>query len=266
MAHYIYGVRNGIHIISLPRTMECWLKAREAIVSTAARGGSILFVGTKKQAQDVLVEEARRCGAFYVSRRWLGGMMTNFQTIRRSISRMNRVEEILTEEEQALETGQPAKFTKKERLMMARERDKLIFSLGGIRDMYAIPQLLFVVDIKREDIAIKEAQRLDIPVVALVDTNCDPRTVTHPIPSNDDGTRAIKLFCCSVADAVMEGRKAFGERKDKDSMMGKESTRAHEGPSVESVKRSQQLARSVAAEFDAETSGAEETGESPTEM
>ncbi len=212
MAHYIYTQRNGIHIIHLPRTIQCWDKARKVVVDVVANGGNVLFVGTKKQAHDAVVEEARRCGAFYVSRRWLGGMMTNFPTIRKSIDRMNKLGTILAEEDAAQTAGTGTKFTKKERLMMSREREKLDFSLGGIKDMYTAPDLMFVVDIKREDIAIKEAKRLDIPVVALVDTNCDPRQVTYPIPSNDDGTRAIKLFCSAIADAVLEGKKRFAER------------------------------------------------------
>jgi small subunit ribosomal protein S2 len=212
MAPYIHGSRNGIHIVNLPKTVTSWQVAREAIKQVAARGGSVLFVGTKKQAQDPIVEEARRSGSYYVSRRWLGGMLTNFQTIRKSIARMNKLEEILAEEEKLNEEGSSFRFTKKERLMMSRERDKLYFSLGGIREMYSIPQLMFVVDIKREDIAIKEAQRLDIPVIALVDTNCNPGVVQHAIPSNDDGTRAIRLFCSAVADAIAEGKKVFAER------------------------------------------------------
>lgn len=210
MASYIYGSRNGIHILNLPKTVSAWEEARKKIVEIASRGGNVLFVGTKKQAQDVMVEEARRCGAFYVSRRWLGGMMTNFQTIRKSIERLNKIEQTLADEEQSMSKGEGSRFTKKERLMMSKEREKLDFSLGGIRDMYGPPQLMFVVDVKREDIAIKEAQRLDIPVVALVDTNCDPKEVTFPIPSNDDGTRAIRLFASAVSDAIIEGRKRFG--------------------------------------------------------
>lgn len=212
MAPYIYGSRNGIHILNLPKTVSAWEEARKKIVEVASRGGNVLFVGTKKQAQDVMVEEARRCGAFYVSRRWLGGMMTNFQTIRKSIERLNKIEQTLADEEQAMQKGESTKFTKKERLMMSKEREKLDYSLGGIRDMYGPPQLMFIVDVKREDIAIKEAQRLDIPVVALVDTNCDPNEVNYPIPSNDDGTRAIRLFASGVSDAIIEGRKKFGDK------------------------------------------------------
>lgn len=226
MTKYIYGTRNGIHVINLPRTIDCWKSAREAVIEVAARGGSVLFVGTKKQAQDAVVEEARRCGAFYVSRRWLGGMMTNFPTIRKSIERMAKVEQILAEEEELQKTGKSTKYTKKERLMMTREREKLEFSLGGIRDMYGAPSLMFVIDTKREDIAIKEANKLDIPVVALVDTNCDPSHVKFPIPSNDDGTRAIRLFCSAVADAILEGKNQYQKRlgKDVDTAMKADKT------------------------------------------
>lgn len=223
MTKFIYGTRNGIHVINLPRTMESWKTAREAIIEVTARGGSILFVGTKKQAQDAVVEEARRCGAYYVSRRWLGGMMTNFPTIRKSIERMNKVEQILAEEEDLQRSGKPTKYTKKERLMMTREREKLEFSLGGIRDMYGAPSMMFIIDTKREDIAIKEANKLDIPVVALVDTNCDPNLVKFPIPSNDDGTRAIRLFCAAVADAVLEGKNSYQKRLGKDSDIAQKS-------------------------------------------
>ena len=213
MAPFIYTSRNGIHIINLPRTVQNWEVARKAVETVVGRGGSVLFVGTKKQAQEAVVEEAQRCGAFFVSRRWLGGMMTNFQTIRKSIERMNKLAVTISEDEALLASGGHPKFTKKERLMMSREREKLEFSLGGIKDMHTPPQLLFVVDIKREEIAVKEARRLDIPVVALVDTNCDPKLVSYAIPSNDDGTRAIRLFCAAVADAVLDGRKIAGERK-----------------------------------------------------
>lgn len=212
MAPYIYTARNGIHIINLPRTIQCWDRARQAIIDCVAAGGNILFVGTKKQAQEAVTEEARHCGAFYVSRRWLGGMITNFPTIRKSIDRMGKITSTLQDEEQAHETGRGTRYTKKERLMMTRELEKLEYSLGGIRDMYGAPDMMFVIDIKREEIAVKEARRLDIPVVALVDTNCDPRQVNFPIPSNDDGTRAIRLFCQAVSDAIIEGKRLYAER------------------------------------------------------
>ena len=212
MAPYIYGIRNGIHVVNLPKTVAAWQTARKAIVDVVARGGNVLFVGTKKQAQQVVMEEAQRCGAFYVSRRWLGGMITNFQTIRQSIDRIRKLEETLETEDQALKNGSSSKFTKKERLIMSREIGKLEYSLGGIKDLYGPPQLIFVIDIRREDIAVREAKRLDIPVVALVDTNCDPREVTHAIPSNDDGTRVIRLFCQAVCDAIVEGKAKRRER------------------------------------------------------
>lgn len=206
MGPFIHSVRNGIHIISLPKTIQYWQRAREAIVDIVGNGGSVLFVGTKKQAQEAVAEEARRCGAFFVSQRWLGGMITNFQTIRRSIERMRKLEALLADEEQR------RRYTKKELLMLDREREKLEFSLGGIKDMHAPPKLLFVIDTKREEIAVKEAKRLDIPVVALVDTNCDPTLIDYAIPSNDDATRAIRLFCQAVADAILEGKKIFAAK------------------------------------------------------
>jgi len=209
MRKYIYTTRNGIHIINLPETVSSWEKARQKIVETVGNGGKILFVGTKKQAQNPMITEAVRCGAYYVARRWLGGMLTNFQTIRKSIDRMKKIETILEEEAKSSALGVGKKFTKKEKLMMNRELEKLNFSLGGIRDLTTLPQLIFVIDVRREDISIKEAQRLDIPVIALVDTNCDPANVEFPIPSNDDGTKAIRLFCEAVSDAVLEGQAAW---------------------------------------------------------
>ncbi len=262
MAPYIYTVRNGVHIINLPKTVTSWAAAREAIVNTMARGGSILFVGTKKQAQEAIIEEAKRCAGFYVCRRWLGGMLTNFQTIRRSIERLKTIEQTLVEEEERLTLQRAAiqeqqdrsdqkdekegeraqalmqkigpKFTKKERLMMDREREKLLFSLEGIREMYSSPDLLFVVDIKREEIALREAKRLDIPVIALVDTNCSPQGVDFPIPSNDDATRAIRLFASAVADAVLEGKRIYAERKIKTK--DKEEAPAEKGSRKRSAK------------------------------
>ena len=210
MTDYIYTARNGIHIINLPKTAQCWERAKAGIMEIVSDGGKVLFVGTKKQAQDSVEEEAKRCGAYFVSKRWLGGMLTNFQTIKKSIDRMNKISIILTEEEKLVVANQPQKFTKKERLMMSREFEKLDASIGGIREMNGVPDLLFVIDLKREDIAIKEAKKLGIPVVALVDTNCDPKIVDYPIPSNDDGTRAIRLFCAAVSDTVSEGVKKAG--------------------------------------------------------
>lgn len=212
MGPNIHSVRNGIHIINLPKTAQAWLTARQAIVDRVANGASVLFVGTKKQAQDPLVEEAMRSGSFYVCQRWLGGTLTNFQTVRKSIDRMKKLELTLVEEEQASNSGQPMKFKKKERLVMARELEKLEFSLGGIKEMTKHPDLMFVIDVRREEIAVREARRLEIPVVALVDTNCNPAAIDYPIPANDDGTRSIRLFCAAVADAIIEGKAIYAEK------------------------------------------------------
>lgn len=229
MAPYIHSSRNGIHIISLPLTVQCWERTRRAIVDCVANGGSVLFVGTKKQAQDAVVDEAKRCGAYYVHKRWLGGMITNFQTIRKSIERMKKLETLLCDNDQR------GKYTKKELLLMDREREKLDFSLGGIRDMYGPPGMMFVIDTRREDIAVKEAQRMDIPIVALVDTNCDPTQIDYPVPSNDDATRAIRLFCEGVCDAILEGKREYHARQ-RQSRMNKAAVEqpAAEGGSITS--------------------------------
>jgi len=260
MAPYIYTSRNGIHIINLPKTVQCWDYAKKAIENIVGRGGNVLFVGTKKQAQDAVVEEARRCGAFFVSRRWLGGMLTNFQTIRKSIERMNKLDSILKEEETALAEGTHPKFTKKERLMMSREREKLEFSLGGIKDMHSSPSVLFVIDIKREEIAIKEARRLDIPVIALVDTNCDPKSVNYPIPSNDDGSRVIRLFCSAVADAILEGKKVFGERKASEPAEGRKG-KAQKVAAAETSAPAEPSASEAQEASELEAAPVESTGE-----
>ena len=209
MAPFIHSAKNGLHIISLPRSIVCWELARKAIVEIAANGGNILFVGTKKQAQPVIALEAKRCGVHFVNQRWLGGMITNFATIRKSIDQIKKLETILSDEN-ASYAGM--KYTKKERLMMARDKAKLENSLGGIRNMYRTPDLIFVVDIKRESLAIAEARKMDIPIVALADTNSDPTLVEYPIPSNDDGSRAIAIFTAAVSDAVSEGRAIMKER------------------------------------------------------
>lgn len=214
MLPFIYGERNGIHIINLDSTMRAWTRARDFIVGTLSRGGTILFVGTKLQAREMVREEAQRCGAFHVTSRWLGGMLSNFQTIRRSIDRMRKLEELLKKSE---ENSEEVRLTKRERLTITRELEKLNASLGGIRDMRRPPDLLFVVDVTKEEIAIKEANKLRIPIVALVDTNANPDNVDFPIPSNDDAARTIKLFVSAAADAVLEGRAEFEARRPKET-------------------------------------------------
>ena len=206
MKPYIFGARNGIYIIDLQRTVKLFEDAYAFVRQLAARGGTLLFVGTKKQAQDAIREEAERAAIFYVNTRWLGGTLTNFQTIKQSIERLKKCEEMLTDPAMA------EALTKKELLGVARERDKLLQSLGGIKTMRKLPDALFVIDPKKEEIAVREANKLHIPVVAVVDTNCDPDVVDYKIPGNDDAIRAIRLFCAAMADAVLEGKALYEER------------------------------------------------------
>ena len=200
MAPYIYGARNKVHIIDLSRTVHYLNHALQEIRDLVSGGGRVLFVGTKRQASPVIADSARRCGQYYVNHRWLGGMLTNWRTISQSIKQLKTLDDQLAQDNTGL--------TKKELLQLQRQRDKLDLSLGGIRDMGGLPDVLFVIDTNREEIAIKEATRLGIPVVAVVDTNCDPDGVTFPIPGNDDATRAIKLYCDLVAQAVLDGIQA----------------------------------------------------------
>lgn len=206
MKPYIFGARNGIHIIDLQRTVELFKTAADFVRDLAARGGAILFVGTKKQAQDAVREEAERCGMFYVNNRWLGGTLTNFQTIKQSIDRLKKCEEILADPTMV------EALTKREMLRIQRERDKLLAALGGIKNMRKLPDALFVIDPKKEEIAVREANKLRIPVVAVIDTNCDPDMVDYKIPGNDDAIRAIRLFCAAIADAVIEGKQIREEQ------------------------------------------------------
>ena len=213
MRRYIFGARNGIHIIDLQQTVTMFRNACDFVKQTAAGGGCVLFVGTKKQAQDPVRREAERCGGMYVNTRWLGGTLTNFQTIKQSIERLKRLEEQLADPESA------AVLKKKERLMIQREVDKLRTNLQGIREMKKLPDVMFVIDPDREDIAVNEANRLGIPVVAVVDTNCDPDRINYCIPGNDDAIRAIRLFCSAVADSVAEG---FQEHQERSRAFGKD--------------------------------------------
>ena len=205
MKPYIFGARNGIHIIDLQKTVRLFKVAYNFVVRTVAEGYSVLFVGTKKQAHDSIIEESERCGMFYVVNRWLGGTLTNFQTIRKSVARLKELEAMKRE-------GGFSRYTKKEALKMEKEMIKLEKNLGGIKDMDELPGALFVVDPKRERIAVREARKLKIPVVAIADTNCDPDEIDFIIPGNDDAIRAIRLFCSRIADACIEGHKLAEER------------------------------------------------------
>lgn len=228
MKSYIFGARNGIHIIDLQQTVGMLRQVCQFVTDLVAQGGQILFVGTKKQAQEVIREEAERCGMFYVNNRWPGGMLTNFQTIRRSIERLKKLDEML---ENPTLTGA---LTKKELLGLRRERDKLMAALGGIRNMRKLPDALFVIDTKKEEIAVREANKLGIPVVAPVDTNCDPDVISHKIPGNDDAIRAIRLFTNVIAEAVLEGKALYEERQQlKEKEQGPLSPPREEGVSLE---------------------------------
>jgi len=197
MQPYIFGTRNDIHIIDLAQTVPALHQALQAVSDTVAKGGRVLFVGTKRQASDTIAEAAKRSAQYYVNSRWLGGMLTNWKTISGSIQRLRKVDE-------TLDTGGPG-LTKKERLMLSREKEKLEKALGGIKDMGGVPDLLFVIDTNKEQLAIKEATRLGIPVAAIVDTNCDPDGITYVVPANDDAGRAIALYCDLIARAAIDG-------------------------------------------------------------
>ena len=199
MAPYIFGERNRIHIINLEKSLPLYLEAAGFVKNLVADGGRVLFVGTKRSAREAVAREATRCGMPYVSHRWLGGMLTNFKTIRQSIRRLAEIDEMAA-------NGLLDQRSKREAMMMRREREKLDRSLGGIREMDGLPDVLFVVDVGHEKIAIHEAQKLGIPVVAIVDTNCSPDGIDYVIPGNDDAMRAIELYAGGIADAVIEGR------------------------------------------------------------
>jgi small subunit ribosomal protein S2 len=200
MQSYLFGVRNGIHIIDLQQTVPMLYQALEAVRATTSQGGRILFVGTKRQAAEPVAEAAKRCGQYFVNHRWLGGMLTNWKTISNSIRRLRELDEQLTQESSGL--------TKKETLNLTRERDKLERALGGIKEMGGLPDMLFVIDTNKESIAVQEARRLNIPVVAVLDSNSDPSGIKFPIPGNDDALRAIQTYCDLVSSAVLDGLQA----------------------------------------------------------
>lgn len=202
MQEYIFGVRNGVHILDLQQTLPMLDHAVKALNDIVSKGGKVLFVGTKRQAQDKIKETALRCGQYYMNHRWLGGTLTNWQTISGTIERLNTVEKVLSDPEQA------KAYTKKELLMMTRERDKLTLSVGGIREMGGKPDAMIVIDTNQEDIAIKEANKLGIPVFAIVDSNANPDGIDYIVPGNDDSLRAIELYCNIFGDTVLNGLQA----------------------------------------------------------
>jgi len=209
MKEYIFGERNGIYIIDLQKTLKMFKEASKFVTDLTSQGKVILFVGTKRQAQDAIAEEANRCGMFYINQRWLGGLLTNWITVQKSVKRLQELDEMATD-------GRYELLTKKEVIRLERERKHLQANLAGIKNMRRLPDALFVVDSNNEAIAVKEARKLGIPVVAVVDTNCDPTVVDYVIPGNDDALRAIRLFTSKVSDSVVEGVQMAGERRASD--------------------------------------------------
>jgi small subunit ribosomal protein S2 len=221
MQKYIFGERNGIYIIDLQKTLKKFREAYGYVRDLAASGGTMLFVGTKKQAQESVFEEATRCGMFYVNHRWLGGTLTNFATIRKSIARLKKLDEMS-------ETGEYERLPKKEVIGLERERAKLQSALVGIKSMDRLPSAVFIIDPKKEKIAVEEAQRLAIPIVSIVDTNCDPTGIDYPIPGNDDAIRAVRLITSRMADAILEGAGTLA----KEEAEAEEAASAEERPVV----------------------------------
>jgi small subunit ribosomal protein S2 len=274
MKPYIFGARNGIYILDLQKTVRLFREAYDFVKSTAASGKSVLFVGTKKQARESIYEEANRCEMFYVHNRWLGGMLTNFQTIKQSIDRLNYLNNIEND-------GSINLFPKKERLKMGKERAKLDSNLGGIRSMGSLPGAIFVIDPKNEAIAVKEGRRLGIPIVGIVDTNCDPDEVDFLIPGNDDAIRSIRLLTSRVAEACIEGRRLYEEKRQADRDKSSEEPESvassakvelkpgerkiiadgSAGPVVEIIRRATPEEESAAQNRPAEADDDETTGE-----
>ncbi len=275
MKPYIFGARNGIYIVDLQKTVRMFKGAYSFIVDTVAGGKSVLFVGTKKQARESIYEEANRCEMFYVHNRWLGGMLTNFQTIKKSIDRLNYLNEIEND-------GTINMFPKKERLKLGKERGKLDNNLGGIRSMSGLPGAMFIVDPKNEAIAVREGRRLGIPIVAIVDTNCDPDEIDYIIPGNDDAIRAIRLVTSRIADACVEGRQRYEEKQQAEADKAQDEaveevpgsadlkpgerkviSDGTQGPVVEIIRRAtpDESEAPAAAEAEVEATDPEQTGE-----
>jgi len=229
MKEYIFGERNGIYIIDLQKTQRMFRDAITFVTNMIAedRGKTVLFVGTKRQAQDAIREEAERCGMYYVNQRWLGGLMTNFQTVQKSIKRLKDLEAMQTD-------GRYEKLTKKERIKLDRERESLNKNLSGIKSMNRLPDAVFIIDVRKEEIAVAEANRLGIPIVAVVDTNCSPEGIDHVIPGNDDALRAVRLFTSRISDAILEGQQIATEGTVTAEAAAAEQTEVSAAPTEES--------------------------------
>ncbi len=233
MGRYIYGERHGIYIIDLTKTLRQLQKAYAAVREVTSKGGTVLFVGTKKQAREPIQREAERCGNYFITSRWLGGTLTNWQTIQKSIKNLIRIEELER-------TGKISAYTKKEGVLMRKEREKLDRNLRGIKDMDGLPSILFIIDSHRESIAVSEAARLGIPCVAIVDTNSDPDAVPIPVPGNDDAIRAINLFASIIADAAIEGKMMYEKnRSDEDARLRAAARDSAEATKTEKLSKQQ---------------------------
>jgi len=247
MKEYIFGERNGIYIIDLQKTLKMFKEASKFVQDNAAEGRTILFVGTKRQAQEAIAEEADRCGMYYINQRWLGGLLTNWVTVQKSVKRLKELDEMATD-------GRYELLPKKEVVKLERERKHLQANLAGIKNLSRLPDAIFVIDSNKESIAVKEARKLGIPVVAVVDTNCDPSQVDYVIPGNDDALRAIRLFASKIADSVVEGSQAMSDKQSEELAAG--VTAAEEGAEAEAAP-----AAEVAATGDEPASTAPEGGE-----
>lgn len=250
MEPYLYGVRNGIHIIDLQQTVPLLHRAMEAVREVVAGGGRVLFVGTKRQAAEPIAEAAKRCGQYYVNHRWLGGMLTNWKTISHSIKRLRELDE-------QLESGALSGLTKKEQLNLNRQREKLDRALGGIKEMGGLPDILFIIDTNKESLAVQEAKKLGIPVAAIIDSNSDPDGIDHPVPGNDDAIRAINLYCDLVSGAVLDGIQAEMARAGID--VGAVSEPSEEVPAEAAAEGEEN------AEAEAPAQAAEEAAAQPAE-
>ena len=241
MKEYIFGERNGIYIIDLQKTQRMFREAISFVTNIIAedKGKTVLFVGTKRQAQDAIREEAEKCGQYYVNQRWLGGLLTNFQTVQKSIKRLKDLESMQTD-------GRYEKLTKKERIKLDRERESLNKNLSGIKNMSRLPDVVFIIDVKKEEIAVAEANRLGIPIVAVVDTNCSPEGIDYVIPGNDDALRAVRLFASRIADSIVEGNQIATEGGVVSAEPGEESDEAAGG--VAGTAAAAELATGEAAE------------------
>jgi small subunit ribosomal protein S2 len=226
MKEFIFGERNGIYIIDLQKTLKMFKEASKFISELAAEGKIVLFVGTKRQAQDAIAEEATRCNGFYVNQRWLGGLLTNWVTVQKSVKRLKELDEMATD-------GRYELLPKKEVIKLERERKHLQANLAGIKNMTRLPDTIFVIDSNKEQIAVREARKLGIPVVAVVDTNCDPSEVDYVIPGNDDALRAIRLFASKIADSVVEGANLMSDKQAAELAAGIASTQPKTAPEIE---------------------------------